>query len=108
MQKNNYYTPKIQYIKYNPQVESYNSILQKEASQETKNEKLESFKNRLLEFKKVSSLEDAKELLQKTMPTVLERTTFYIGDAKCSIINSSKRIKICFDSKEELISYDFV
>ena len=51
---------------------------------------------------------EAKKLLQKNMPVVLERTTFYIGKSKCVIINTDKQLRIMYDSPEEFISYDFV
>lgn len=71
------------------------------------NEKLEAFKRRLDGFKKVYTLEDAKELLNKTMPVQLVRTTFIIGDAKCTIINRHDQLRICLKTPTEIICYDF-
>lgn len=99
------YSPKIQYIKYNPNVENYETIFDKKTKKESKKE---DFKIRLNEFKNVLTLKDAKDLLSKTIPVVLDRTTFFIDDAKCIIINTEKQLRICFDSPEEFISYDFV
>ena len=70
-------------------------------------EKVENFKKRLEPFKSISTLKEAKELLQKTMPIALDRTTLYIGDAKCIITNYEHQLRICLDSPREFISYDF-
>jgi hypothetical protein len=75
---------------------------------EYKDEKLENFKKRIDLFKTVSTLEEAKELLKRTMPIALDRATFFIGDAKCVIVNYEKNLRICFKSPKEFIAYDFV
>lgn len=72
-----------------------------------KNEKLEVFKMRLNAFNKVKTLEEAKALLNKSMPVQLERTVFFIGDAKCTIINRTDQLRICLKTATEIIGYDF-
>ena len=107
MEQNKKYSPNIQYLKYSvPASYAYEGL--KEQVQEAKDEKAEKFKIRLNEFQNVYTLTEAKKLLQKNMPVVLERTTFYIGKSKCVIINTDKQLRIMYDSPEEFISYDFV
>ena len=74
----------------------------------TNNDKLASFKKRLEAFKGVHTLSDAKSLLDKTMPVMLERTVFYIGDAKCVIINLPQQLRICLKTSKEFILYHFM
>ena len=108
MEQDKKYSPKIQYLKYNmPSNYDFENI-KKESIKEAKDEKTENFKIRLSEFQNVYTLEEAKKLLQKNMPVVLERTTFYVGKSKCTIINTEKQLRIMYDSPEEFISYDFV
>ena len=77
-------------------------------AQNNSNTKLEAFKKRLEAFKNVYTLAEARELLNKSMPVQLERTVFFIGDAKCTIINHHKQIRISLKTPNELISYLFV
>lgn len=108
MEQDKKYSPNMQYIKYNVPINyDYGSIKQ-EQEKEAKDERAEKFKTRLNEFQNVFTLEEAKNLLQKNMPVVLEKTTFYIGKSKCVIINTDKQLRILYDSPEEFISYDFV
>ena len=72
------------------------------------NDKLEAFKKRLDAFKNVHNLSDAKALLDKTMPVMLERTVFYIGDAKCVIINLPRQLRISLKTQTECIIYHFI
>ena len=98
------------YTKYNLQAaQDWNLMFAKKTEAEnSKDTKYENFRKRLSEFKGITTLEDAKVLLQKTMPVRLERTVFYIGDAKSTIINKENRLRISLDSPKEFISYDFV
>ena len=109
--KQNTYVPQIQYKKFNADSisDGYNILYSaKKSEQEQKDERLEGFKKRLEQFKNVYTLEDAKELLNRTMPIALDRTTFFIGNAKVVIVNYEKRLRICLDSQKEFICYDFV
>jgi len=109
--KQNTYVPKIQYHKYNAEQigNDYNLLYSAhKTEQETKNERLESFKKRLELFKNAQTLEEAKRILNKTMPIALDRSTFYIGDAKVVIVNYEKTLRICLDSPKEFICYEFV
>ena len=99
----------LQYIQYNPQmVNNYNALFEQKNNVDTKREKAENFKQRLSEFKKIKTLEEAKILMDKIMPVRLERTVFFVGDAKCTIINKNNLLRICYDSPTEFISYNFV
>ena len=109
--KQNTYVPPIQYKKYNPEqvIGEYNMLYPAQQSKrEVKDDRLESFKARLEQFKNVFTLQDAKELLNKTMPIALDKSTFFIGDAKVVIVNYDDRLRICLDSPKECICYDFV
>lgn len=109
--KQSTYVPPIQYKKFNAeQIKGEYNILYPahKNEQEIKDDKLKSFKKRLEQFKNVFTLEEAKELLNKTMPIALDRSTFFIGDAKVVIVNYEKRLRICLDSPKEFICYDFV
>ena len=108
--KQNTYVPPIKYKKFNTdQIGSDYNILYSTSKdeQERKDERLETFKKRLEQFKRIQTLQEAKELLQKTMPIALDRATFFIGDAKVIIVNYEKRLRICLDSPKEFICYDF-
>ena len=96
-------------IKSNSGYANYSMFFNETKSEKDRaKEKEEKFKQRLEAFKKISTLKEAKELLDKTMPISLDRTTLYIGDAKCVIINNPKQLRICYDSPDEFISFDFV
>ena len=86
----------------------WNNMFAEKPEKETKDEKVANFKKRLEGFKEIKTLEEARALLMKTIPVKLERTVFYVGDAKCVIINRGNRVRITLDSDKELISYDFV
>ena len=86
----------------------WNNMFAEKPEKETKDEKVANFKKRLEGFKEIKTLEEARALLMKTIPVKLERTVFYVGDAKCIIINREDRVRITLDSDKELISYDFV
>ena len=88
----------------NPSLANYDAIMQLEKQ---KKEKLNSFKERIESFKLVSTLEEAKKLAEKILPTVNEINRFYVGDAKCTIINRVDRLRICVDTNEEFFCYDF-
>ena len=70
-------------------------------------EKYEKFKTRLKEFDEISTLQEAKELSEKILPVVGTKCSFRVGNAKCTIINNEEMFRICVDTAEELISYDF-
>jgi hypothetical protein len=93
--------------KHSPQNLNYYNVLYQQSPEQIKNEKLNKFKTRLEAFKRIKSLKEAKNLLDKTMPVQLERTVFYIGDAKCTIINKQDLLKISFKSKTEIIILNF-
>lgn len=108
MEQNDKYIQNLQYMPYNISKENIELEAEESLTSETNQQKIENFKIRLNRFKEVSTLEEAKSLLQRTMPMILDRTTFKVGDAKCIIINSDNHLRICFDSPSELISYDFI
>ena len=108
MNKNAKGYPMYNISKFNIQaMNDWNAMFAEKNDTKSKEDRYKNFKQRLEEFKKVTTIEDARALLQKTMPVKLERTVFFIGDAKCTIINKEKRIRISLDSPVEFISYDF-
>ncbi len=109
MERENTPRPCFQYIKFNPNmINSMDMPFVKVDNKEQTSSKLVSFRKKLDAFKTVTSYEEAQDLLQKTIPVKLDRTTLYIGNAKCVIINTHNQVRISFDSPQEMISYDFV
>ena len=86
----------------------WNNLFAEKSEKDLKEEKINNFKKRLEGFKQITTLEEARELLYRTIPVKLERTVFFIGDAKCVIINRENRVRISLNSDKEFISYDFV
>ena len=70
-------------------------------------EQYENLLARLDVFKDVKTLSEAQELASKHFPTNQEITRFYIGNAKCVVVNKPELLRICVDSSEEFICYDF-
>ena len=70
-------------------------------------EKIKEFKKRLQAFENISTLEEAKKIAKEIMPVSKEINHFRVGSAKCVIINKDDMFRICLDSDEEFISYDF-
>ena len=64
-------------------------------------------KKRLLIFKNVHSLTEAKMLAKEYFPTKNEITSFNVCGGKCTIVNREKMFRITFDSRTEFISYSF-
>ena len=87
------------------EINMYNMMYYKPVNSQ---DKLTAFKTRLAAFNSVHTLADAKALLDKTMPVMLERTVFYIGDAKCVIINLPKQLRISLKTQTEYIIYHFI
>ena len=88
----------------NPSLMQYNAVLNqgKENS-----DKLAEFLERIAPFEQVETLQDAKELAAKILPTSTEINRFYIGDAKCTIVNNAETFRVCVDSPAEFLCYDF-
>ena len=70
-------------------------------------EKANQLKTRLLPFADVDNLSDAQKLAEKILPVNQTCTSFYVGNAKCLIINKADMLRISFDSSDEFICYDF-
>ena len=105
----NKYKIDISQIKYNSHIiEDYGRQSETPKKEDTNKEKEDRFKQRLSEFSKINSLSEASDLVDKIMPVNLERTVFFIGNAKCTIIKKHTLVKISFNSKNEFISYKFV
>ena len=65
------------------------------------------FLSRIEPFKTVNTLEDARKLAEKVIPTKAEVTSFYIGQLKCTVCNTEKLFRLSIDSPEEFVSYNF-
>lgn len=77
-------------------------------SQESKDkEKVEAFLERIEPFSKLSTLEEAKDMAKRILPTKPEVTGFYVGNIKCTVVNREKEFRISVDSKEYFICYSF-
>ena len=87
---------------------SYNQYEIQQKFESNKSEKLNEFKERLKQFEKIDTLEEAIQLAQKILPVRNEITRFNVGDSKCTIINRKNNFRISLDTAEEFISYDFV
>ena len=69
--------------------------------------KYEEFKARMKAFENVHTLEEAKAVALKILPTSNELTRFNVGNAKCTIVNRTDLLRISLDSNSEFISYNF-
>ena len=76
-------------------------------SEDINKKKTEQMIARINEFQKVKTLEEAKLLAKKILPTTNEVSTFNRGNAKCTVVNKYDIFRITLDSPEEFISYDF-
>ena len=88
----------------NPSLMQQDILLQIELEN---NEKIRAFKERIIPFENISSLKEAKALATKLIPTANETNTFYIGNAKCVVINRTNLLRISLDTTKEFICYDF-
>ncbi len=70
-------------------------------------EKEAKFKERISAFKDITTLKDARELAERILPVAQELNKFRVGNAKCVIVNKPEQLRICFDTGEEFIAYDF-
>lgn len=89
-------------------VKNYDMLKFQQSITKQNEEKLENFKQRLNEFKNAQTLYEAKELAKKIMPVKDGKTVFRIGEAKCIVINTDNLFRICLDTPQEFLSYDFV
>lgn len=71
-------------------------------------EKYNEFKKRIEAFNTIETIEEAKELSEKILPVSNEKTTFRVGNGKCTIINRDTLFRISLNSQDEFISYDFI
>ena len=89
----------------NPALLQYNAVVRAESKN---SDKLLEFKERIAPFETAKTLTEAKELAAKILPTANELNRFYIGDAKCTVINRDDLLRITIDSANECLSYDFI
>ena len=68
--------------------------------------KINAFKERFAQFEKISTLEEAKALAARILPTANEITSFYVGNAKCVVVNRKNMLRISIDTAKEFICYD--
>lgn len=87
-----------------PRYLQYEAI-SKQANDNT--EKLKEFMERIAPFAEVKTLDEARELAKKILPTANEINRFYIGDAKCTIINKEDMFRVSVDGPSEFVSYNF-
>lgn len=89
---------------FNPNIVQYNAILNQEIQ---KANKIKDFKERIAAFENITTIEEAKALATKILPTANEINRFYISDAKCVVINRDDLLRISIDTNEEFICYNF-
>ena len=70
-------------------------------------DKADELKVRLLPFASVETLADAQKLAKEILPTNQVYTSFYVGNAKCSVVNKPDSFRISVDTADEFICYDF-
>lgn len=75
--------------------------------EKSNSDKFNEFKERILPFTKIKSLSEAKELAKKILPTANEINRFYVGDAKCIIVNKKDLFRISIDTATEYLCYNF-
>ena len=75
--------------------------------EQQKKKKVSDFLLRLEKFGDITTLEDAKDLAQKILPVPNDINTFKAGNAKCTVINREDMFRVCVDTPEKFISYDF-
>ena len=94
---------------FSMQVANYNYNMAEAQSKlsEQHQKKYEEFKERIAQFAKVDTIEEAKSLSAKILPVSQEINQFKVGLGTCTIINRSDLFRISLDSEEEFISYDF-
>ena len=85
----------------------YNQYSSAQAQTLEEQEKSKDFLKRIEPFKEVKTLEEAKELASKILPTKEGLTNFCIGYISCTIINEKNTLRISVDSPEEFTCYDF-
>lgn len=85
----------------------YNQYIGFQKEEAENKEKYKNLLARLDVFKDVKTLSEAQELASKHFPTNQEITRFYVGNAKCVVVNKPELLRISVDSSEEFICYDF-
>lgn len=86
----------------------YNTVIEEASIRKEKEEKYLQIKERLSKFDDIVTLEEAKELAKKVLPTAMEVSTFQVGTATCTVINRPDMIRISLETEREFICYDFV
>ena len=77
-------------------------------AQETRDkEKAQAFIERIAPFADVATLEEAKALASKILPTKEDVTAFYVGKLKCTVVNRADEFRISADTENEFICYSF-
>ena len=69
--------------------------------------KANGLKERLRPFASVQTLKEAHELAEKIIPTKWPFMSFYVGNAKCSVLNKPDAFRVCVETSDEFICYDF-
>ena len=83
---------------------SYEIALQMEAKE---NAKIERFKERIKPFEAINTISEAKELAVEILRAGEGKSGFYVGNAKCIVINTDEIFRISLDSSNEFVCYTF-
>ena len=73
----------------------------------TTKDKNDNLHERIMEFAEISTLQDAKLLSKKILPTNGEACTFYTNKAKCTVINKINFFSLTYNSEDEYICFRF-
>lgn len=92
---------------YSGHIESYTEQQIKAQIKKDQHEKSNAFKDRLSDFLMVSTKEEAKVLADKILPNNRRGNTFWIGDAKCVVIDNDDMFRITIVMDNEVLSYNF-
>lgn len=82
----------------------YNSV---QAMAIEEQEKSKQFLERIEPFSTVETLDEARELAEKILPSKEGLTSFFVGNIKCTIVNKKDMLRISVDSPEMFTCYDF-
>lgn len=92
----------------NGMVNSYHQMQIMSDIEKQNTEKQNKLIERVKRFETITTLEDAKDLMSKILPVASEKTVFTVGSARCTVVNKEDNLRICIDTPQEFIAYDFV
>ena len=86
----------------------YMAQLYQHTQSKTESSKSSSFRAELEQFKAISTIDDARELMKKILPEAKEQRRFVKNGYECTVVDKDDVLRISIDSAKEFISYEFV